>query len=120
MRPRTNIIVARCRVRPPQSAFSEQPVHRTNHTGRPAIYCSPACRPSRNRTPRRAHVVVEVEHPDVSPDGRPTDRAWIVALRRGERHVVIADDLGWPTANARAPELNGLLNTTPPPTPGPP
>jgi hypothetical protein len=96
----------------------EQPVHRTNHTGRPAIYCSPACRPSRNRTPRRAGVVVEVEHPDISPDGRPADRVWTVQLRRGEHVVTIADDLGWPTANALARELNDLLDTTPPQTGG--
>jgi hypothetical protein len=96
----------------------EQPVQRTNHTGRPAIYCSPECRPSRNRTPRRAHVVVEVDHPDISPDGRPADRVWTVQLRRGDHRVVIADDLGWPTANALAHELNHLLNTTPPRTGG--
>lgn len=91
----------------------EQPVPRTNHTGRPAIYCSPGCRPSHNRTPRRAGVTVEIEHPDVSPDGRPADRVWTVRLRKGEHRVVIADNLGWPTANALAHQLNDLLNTTP-------
>ncbi|MGH9094440.1 MAG: hypothetical protein ACRDXE_04705 [Acidimicrobiales bacterium] len=91
----------------------EQPVHRANHTGRPAIYCSPQCRPSRNPTPRRAQIVVEIEHPDISPDGRPADRVWTVQLRRGQHRVAIADDLGWPSANALAHDLNALLNTNP-------
>jgi hypothetical protein len=96
----------------------DQPVHRTNHTGRPAIYCSPNCRPSHNPTPRRAQVVVEVEHPDISPDGRPADRVWTVQLRRGEHRVVIANDLGWPSANALARGLTDLLSTTTPPRTG--
>jgi hypothetical protein len=91
----------------------EQPVHRTNHTGRPAIYCSPACRPSRNPTPRRAQIIVDVEHPDTSPDGRPAERVWTVILRRGQQRVIIADDLGWPTANALAHQLTDLLDTSP-------
>jgi hypothetical protein len=91
----------------------DQPVSRTNRTGRPAIYCSPACRRSHNRTPRRAGVIVEVEHPDISPDGRPADRVWTVQLRRGEHRVIIADDLGWPTANSLARQLDDLLNPTP-------
>jgi hypothetical protein len=96
----------------------EQPVHRTNHTGRPPIYCSPACRPSRNRTPRQNQILVEVEHPDISPDGRPAERVWTVQLRRGEHRVSIADDLGWPTANALAQQLTDLLDTNPQPTGG--
>jgi hypothetical protein len=100
------------------AAGCERPVLRTNHTGRPAIYCSPACRPSRNRTPRRAQIVVDIEHPDTSPNGRPADRVWTVVLRRGEQRVTIADDLGWPTANALAQQLNRLLDTSPQPTGG--
>ena len=73
--------------------------------GRPAIYCSLACRPS----PRRPAVLVEVDHPDVSPDGRPVRRVWSVRLRRGQHVVVIANDLGWPSAQALAGQLNDLL-----------
>ena len=43
---------------------------------------------------------------------RGIDRVWTVHLRRGEHRVVIANDLGWPTANALAHELTNLLNTT--------
>jgi len=87
---------------------------RTNRPGRPAIYCSADCRPTRTRAAvRRADVVVEVDHPDSSPDGRPTERVWAVRLRRGQHVVVIADDLGWPTANALAHDLNDLLANSP-------
>jgi len=37
-------------------------------------------------------------------------RVWTVRLRRGQRVVVIADDLGWPSANALAGELSDLLS----------
>lgn len=77
--------------------------------GRPAVYCSPACRPAR----RRRGVVVEVDHPESSPDGRPTERVWRVRLRRGERVVVVAEALGWPSAHALAGELHDLLSLGP-------
>ncbi len=74
--------------------------------GRPARYCSPACRPSRQRRPS---VTIELDHPTASPDGRPPERVWAVQLRRGEHVVVIAEDLGWPTATALARQLEDLL-----------
>jgi hypothetical protein len=37
------------------------------------------------------------------------ERLWTVRLRRGHRAVVIADNLGWPSANALAHELVDLL-----------
>jgi hypothetical protein len=83
----------------------DNPVPRRPGPGRPAIYCSPGCRP----TACRPAVVVEVEHPAESPDGRRAKRVWSVRLRRGTRVVVIADDLGWPSANALATELEDLL-----------
>lgn len=79
--------------------------------GRPAIYCSPTCRPSRRA--RHPRLTVEIDHPDTSPDGRPTDRVWTVRLRRGPTTVTIADDLGWPSANTLADQLNNLLHPTP-------
>ncbi len=74
--------------------------------GRPAIYCSPQCRPSRSNV---RGLTVEVDHPEHSIDGRSPDRVWIVRLRRGRRAVVIADAIGWPSANALAGELRQLL-----------
>ena len=77
--------------------------------GRPPIYCSPECRPSR----RRAGLSVEVEHPQASSDGRPSERVWTVSLRRGSRVVVVADNLGWPSAHALVQQLNDLLTARP-------
>jgi hypothetical protein len=87
----------------------DNPVERTNTPGRPPIYCSASCRPSR----RRAGVTVEVAHPDTSPDGRDTNRVWLVRLRRGPRAVTIATDLGWPSAYALATQLEQLLGARP-------
>ncbi len=90
------------------------PVPRRPGPGRPTIYCSPACRPNR----RRPQVHVEIDHPDTSPDGRPVQRVWTVRLRRGEHIVVIANDLGWPSANALAGQLDDLLHPNPQQTGG--
>ena len=73
--------------------------------GRPAIYCSPACRAS----PLRPAIVVEVDHPEASTDGRDARRVWTVRLRRGRRVVVVAENLGWPSASALAGQLDDLL-----------
>jgi hypothetical protein len=73
--------------------------------GRPPIYCSPACRPS----PARPAIVVELDHPEESTDGRDARRVWTVRLRRGRRVVVIAENLGWPSASALAGQLTDLL-----------
>jgi|BarGraIncu00222A_1022003.scaffolds.fasta_scaffold56289_2 hypothetical protein len=77
-----------------------------NQRGRPALYCSPKCRPSYSRSRR---LTVEVEHPETCPDGRPPERVWMVRLRRGRRTVVVGEALGWPSAHALAGELNELL-----------
>jgi hypothetical protein len=74
--------------------------------GRPPIYCSTTCRPSYHRP----GILVEVDHPDTSTDGRPAQRIWTVRLRRGSRVVVIANDLGWPSAHALARQLNDLIH----------
>jgi hypothetical protein len=89
----------------------DRAVPRPKRPGRPAIYCSPGCR--RTRRPPDP-LIVEVQHPDISPDGRPAQRVWTVQLRRGDHTVIIANNLGWPTANALAHELNNLLLTNTP------
>jgi len=57
----------------------------------------------------RPALVVEVDHPDASADGRAPPRVWTVRLRRGKQIVVIAENLGWPSANALAGQLDDLL-----------
>lgn len=91
----------------------EEPVVRKPR-GRPALYCSPSCRPGlHRRRPRRLPVVVDVEHPDTSPDGRSARRVWTVTLRRGSQAVTIADNLGWPSAHALSRQLEDLLDPVP-------
>jgi hypothetical protein len=89
--------------------------------GRPAIYCSPACRSAAHRTDRRrAHepVTVEVDHGSTSAKGRPAGRVWMVRLRRGERSVIVATGLGWPSADHLARQLTQLLSPAPTPKGG--
>jgi hypothetical protein len=59
--------------------------------------------------PRRSVLTVEVEHPSATADGRPVERVWTVRLRRGQNVVVIAEALGWPSANALAGQLHDIL-----------
>jgi hypothetical protein len=87
----------------------ENPVP-TGGRGRPAIYCSPQCRPAaRGRS--GVHVVVEVDHEPIPDDERPAGRIWLVRLRRAEQTVVIAAELGRPSAEYLAAQLNTLLAT---------
>ena len=88
----------------------DEPVPTTNKRGRPAIYCSPACRPSATTTTSRRSVSVELTAPAGTDDTRPTGRVFSVQLRRGTRAVVIATDLGRLSASALVAEINALLN----------
>lgn len=84
------------------------------HRGRPYIYCSPACRPSRQNRRRRprAGLTVEVDQPDADADGDALHlaRSWTVRLRRGPNTVVIGQDLGRFSATALARDLQELLD----------
>jgi hypothetical protein len=81
-------------------------VRRPGHTGRPPIYCSPACRPSRTRPT----LVIEIEH-DATDDAE-AGRDWVVRLRRGTHSVVLRQGLGRFSAAAFATELRSLLPAT--------
>jgi hypothetical protein len=86
-------------------------VHR-NRRGRPRLYCSPACRDAthRRRHPdERAPITIEIDHHDVGT-GRPTGHVWLVRLRRGTRHTVIADELGRTTAEYLATQIREVIN----------
>ncbi len=74
--------------------------------GRPPIYCSPTCRPSRARGSRNS-ISVEVEQHD--HDGDRQGRCWTVTLRRGTRAVVVGHDLGRFSATLLSAELHTLL-----------
>jgi hypothetical protein len=72
--------------------------------GRPAIYCSPACRPS--RTPRPGGpITIDVDHDDT-----PGGAGWTVTMRRGTRAVTIATNLGRFSATLLREDLNRLMH----------
>ncbi len=79
--------------------------------GRPRIYCTPACRPNATRpTAVTGGLTVEVDHEPVPEHTRPTGRIWKVQLQRDGRTVVIATDLGRPSADHLATQIDALLN----------
>jgi hypothetical protein len=75
--------------------------------GRPPIYCSPACRPSRTGCAGRNPISVEVDQHD--HDGEGSGRCWVVTLRRGTNSVVVGRDLGRFSATVLSGELRALL-----------
>jgi len=91
--------------------------------GRPRIYCTPACRPTATRpnatrpTARTSAaegvLSVMVDHEPVPDNTRPTGRIWKVQLQRGGHVVVIATDLGRPSADHLATQIDSLLNPRP-------
>jgi len=86
----------------------ENPVPTSTGRGRRPIYCSVSCRPTASQS-RHRRIEVDVTH-EPTPDGdRPTGRVWSVILRRGIRQVVIASELGRPSAESLAAQVNTLL-----------
>jgi hypothetical protein len=81
-------------------------------TGRPALYCSAACRVSahRQRQQSRGPVTVEIDLGSASSRGRSPDRSWLVRLRRGEDSVIVTIGLSRPTAESLAEQLGELLS----------
>jgi hypothetical protein len=82
-------------------------------TGRPARYCSAACRARAHRqrhpsTPAVAHV----EMGSATSRGRHPDKAWTVRLRRGTRTIVVALGLTRRDADRLAEQINDLLGRT--------
>jgi hypothetical protein len=81
-------------------------------TGRPARFCSPACRARSHRAAQRARaepVSVEVDFGSASSRGRPPERAWMVRLRRGQRSVIVTIGLTRAAAERLAAQLTDLL-----------
>ena len=76
--------------------------------GRPPIYCSPACRPSRRGCVSPNQIVVDVDQED--HDGDRPGRCWIVTPRRGTNSVVVGRDLGRFSATILSGELRALLH----------
>jgi hypothetical protein len=79
---------------------------RPGRLGRPPIYCSPACRPSRSGCAGRNLISVEVDQED--HDGDRPGRSWVVTLRRGTSAVVVGRDLGRFSATVLSGDLRAL------------
>jgi len=80
-----------------------------SRVGRPPIYCSPACRPSRTGRAARNQISVEVDQED--HDGDRPGRCWVVTLHRGHHSVIVGRDLGRFSATVLCGELRSLLHT---------
>jgi hypothetical protein len=90
------------------AAGCDNPVERhPGRVGRPPIYCSPACRPSRTGCVGRNQISVEVDLQD--HDGDRPGRCWMVTLRRGTNSVVVGRDLGRFSATVLSGELRAIL-----------
>lgn len=79
-------------------------------TGRPARFCSNACR---SRAHRRRHssapAVAEADMGSASSRGRHPERAWLVRLRRDQRSVVVAIGLRRSAADRLVDQINELF-----------
>ena len=89
----------------------ENPVPAQRGRGRRAIYCSPPCRPTAQQHTHRLEV--DIDHQVTELGERPTGRVWSVQLRRGNRNVVVATELGRPSAEHLAAQISALLNDRP-------
>ena len=85
-------------------------------TGRPARFCSAACRMRSHRQQRpepALPVTVEVDMGSASSRGRLPERSWIVRMRREDRSVIVAIGLPRAGADRLAEQIADLLNRTP-------
>ena len=76
--------------------------------GRRRIYCSPQCRA--RAMANRGRLTVEVDHEPVEDGDRPVGRVWLVRLRRGKRQVVVAAELGRPSADHLARQIAAVIS----------
>jgi hypothetical protein len=78
-------------------------LRRLGARGRPHIYCSLTCRPSKK--PNVLAVDIELDDDSENPG-----RAWVVRLHRGNRSVVVGRDLGRFSAAVLAAELRTVVH----------
>jgi hypothetical protein len=76
--------------------------------GRRRIYCSSQCRTRALADGGR--LTVEVDHEPVEDGARPVGRVWLVRLRRGKRQVVVAAELGRPSADHLAHQIADVVS----------
>ena len=83
-------------------------------TGRPARFCSTACRARSHRVHRPATepITVEIDRGSASSQGRPPQRQWLIRLRRGDPSIIIAIGLPRTGAEHLAEQIDELLHPT--------
>jgi hypothetical protein len=89
-------------------------------TGRPARFCSPACRVRAHRTRQRDQrelLSVEVDRGSTSSKSRPPDQTWIVKIRCGQRSAIVAIGLRLHAAMSLAEHIADVVGTPPPTRP---
>lgn len=89
-------------------------------TGRPARFCSPACRARAHRARQRDEhqpVTVEIDFGSASSRGRTPDRAWMVKIRCGPRSVIVAIGLRLHAAISLAEQIAEVLGAPTPQRP---
>jgi len=93
------------------AADCDNPVPRRSGRGRPFLYCSPACRPTAQQHSHR--LGVQINHESTESGERPSGRVWSVALHRGTKSVIVATELGRPSAEHLAAQISELLTAHP-------
>lgn len=83
----------------------DNPVPRRPGPGRPAIYCTPTCRPSHNPRPD-GPITINIDPQPAAPGSA----GWTLTLRRGQRTVTIANNLGRFAAILLHNDIQQLLN----------
>ena len=76
--------------------------------GRPRLYCSTKCRST--NTARGGAFSVEVDYEGDEAASRPTGRVWLVRMRHGNDEVVVATELGRPSADHLAGQIAQLID----------
>jgi hypothetical protein len=87
----------------------DRTLERPRTRGRPPIYCSPTCRAASHRHPTTGPILVEIDHTPTAGRARPAGRIWLVRLRRGQRTVTVAADLGRPSAEQLAAQITQVI-----------
>ena len=86
----------------------DEPLPASSGRGRPRLYCSPKCRGKAGA--RGGPINVEVDCACHDTAGRPTGRVWLVRMRRGNSEVIVANELGRPSADHLAALIADLLS----------
>jgi len=87
----------------------DNPVPPRIDRGHPFTYCSASCRPTQQRKHPTVSLVAEIDHTPTKENTRPAGRIWSVRLRRGTRVVIIAEELGRPSADHLVRQINELV-----------